>query len=112
MSELAYASDLNGVAHILPAPSVVAAIVFKRSRKIETGGKDRPTCNMVRYKTVEFAHALVKHFDYEDSRIIPTKHKVANWQPTNEREATDLTSEGNPFSNEESWEQAAADAFV
>ncbi|KKP00908.1 hypothetical protein THAR02_06986 [Trichoderma harzianum] len=79
--DIAYLSELHGRYHILPATSVVASIVVKRLRKVNTGGVDEITCLMMRYKVFEFAHASVKHYTERGNKIIRTKHVIPNWKP-------------------------------
>lgn len=79
--DIAYLSELHGRYHILPATSVVASIVVKRLRKLNTGGVDEITCLMKKYKVFEFAHASVKHYTERGNKIIRTKHVIPNWKP-------------------------------
>ncbi|KAL6799457.1 hypothetical protein GGI42DRAFT_361362 [Trichoderma sp. SZMC 28013] len=81
LRDMAYFSELYGKYHILPATTVVASIVVKQIRKVDTGGLDESTCLMMRYKVFEFAHASVKHYNERGNKITRTKHALPNWQP-------------------------------
>ncbi|KAJ4856590.1 hypothetical protein T069G_09958 [Trichoderma breve] len=81
LRDIVYLSELHGRYHILPATSVVASIVVKQLRKVNTDGVDEIIYLMMRYKVFEFAHASVKHYNGRGSKIIRTKHVIPNWKP-------------------------------
>ncbi|KAL7782032.1 hypothetical protein V8C43DRAFT_327434 [Trichoderma afarasin] len=81
LRDVAYISELHGKYHILPATTVVASIVVRKLRKVDTGGLDESACLMMRYKVFEFAHASVKHFNEQRNKITRTKHAIPNWKP-------------------------------
>ncbi|UKZ58205.1 hypothetical protein TrVGV298_012072 [Trichoderma virens] len=90
------ASEQQGKYHILPATSVVASIVVKCLRMIDTDGTDALTQQMIKYKVFEFAHASVKYFKEGGNMIMPTKHALPNWKPKDKSQIADKDKAGIP----------------
>ncbi|KAL7942814.1 hypothetical protein V8C42DRAFT_359825 [Trichoderma barbatum] len=82
---LAYFSDVEGKIYILPATSVIAAIVVKWLRKVTTDGSDVLMKNLVKYRTFEFAHASVKHYQEGNTDTTARPRMSKDGRPEGER---------------------------